>query len=88
MRHRAGDFGDVEGGPQIYQVSQEADREGAPLRKAIRSLHEKERDQAPKAMRTERNRAQMLRKSAGRSLTDLDVFLGIMIMQVIMGHPS
>lgn len=66
----------MEGRPQIYQVSQEAGREGAHLRKAVRSLHENARGQAPTAMRTERNRTQKLRKSAGRSLTVLDVFLG------------
>lgn len=76
MRHRAGDFGGVEGRPQIYQMYQEAGGEGAALRKAVRSLHENARGQAPTAPRTERNITQKLRESAGRSLTVLDVFLG------------
>lgn len=76
MRHRAGDFGGMEGRPQIYQVSQEAGKEGAPLRKAVRSPHENARGQTPTAVRTERNRTQKLGKSTGRSLAVLDVFPG------------
>lgn len=88
MMHRAGDFGGVEGRPKIYQVSQEAGKERAPLRKAVRNPHENTRGQTPTAMRT----GGIEPKSWGKALAEVSLswmfFQVIMALRVIMGHPS